>query len=213
MLQQAAVSYVIVSNGHQAVERVLSEAFDLILMDMQMPVMGGEEATRLIRHAGISTPIIAVTANVMTEDTDRYRQAGCQAVLAKPVAQAEFLALLQRYGQPTAAAVKASSFSQQLAKDPAMQQLLQQFRSRLPALLTELEQLTAAKNWPALSFAAHSLKGSAGSMGYPELTELAGRLERAASDPIVQHIQALLEQMRAVLAREAAEVTEKQESP
>ena len=213
MLQQAAVSYVIVSNGHQAVERVLSEAFDLILMDMQMPVMGGEEATRLIRHAGISTPIIAVTANVMTEDADRYRQAGCQAVLAKPVAQAEFLALLQRYGQPTAAAVKASSFSQQLAKDPAMQHLLQQFRSRLPALLTELEQLTAAKNWPALSFAAHSLKGSAGSMGYPELTELAGRLERAASDPIVQHIQALLEQMRAVLAREAAEVTEKQESP
>lgn len=94
-----------------------------------------------------------------------------------------------------------------------MQQLLQQFRSRLPALLTELEQLTAAKNWPALSFAAHSLKGSAGSMGYPELTELAGRIERAASDPIVQHIQALLEQMRAVLAREVAEVTEKQESP
>ena len=107
----------------------------------------------------------------------------------------------------------ADNLARQLEQDPQMLALKQQFKAQLPALISELQQYFAAEQWRSLAYAAHSLKGSAGSMGYPELTELAGRLERAASDPIVQHIQALLEQMRAVLAREAAEVTEKQESP
>ena len=199
MLQQIGVKYVLVNNGHQAVERVLVEHFDLILMDMQMPVMGGEEAARLIRHAGIQTPIIAVTANVMTEDAERYRLAGCQAVLAKPIEQREFVSLLQRWEDQLQQS--SPDITEQLMADPAMQQLMQQFRLRLPELLAELQQLAAASNWQALGFAAHSLKGSAGSMGYPELTELAGQLEQAAQHAIAAKIANILQQMQLVLTR------------
>ena len=178
MLEKANASCALVDNGHKAVERALAEDFDLIFMDMQMPLMGGEEATRLIRHAGIDTPIIAVTANVMSEDLERYRRAGCQGLLPKPIIQDELIAVLKRYGSK--ANTDAEQLALQLAADPQMQALKQQFTEQLPVLLAELKQYLLMQSWPELAYAAHSLKGSAGSMGYPELTALAGELERAA---------------------------------
>lgn len=199
MLKQFGIEFEVVPNGHLAVERALSGTFDLIFMDMQMPVMGGEEATRLIRHAGISIPIIAVTANVMIEDTERYKRAGCQAVLGKPLVQAEFIAMLCHFSEKALPAV--SRLEQQLAADPAMQKLVAQFRAQLPALLATLSQFAVADDWQQLEFAAHSLKGSAGSMGYPKLTQLADRLELAARQREKETVQLLLEQMYAELSR------------
>lgn len=178
MLEKASVSYVLVENGHQAVERALAEPFDIIFMDMQMPLMGGEEATKLIRYAGITIPIIAVTANIMTEDLEHYKQAGCQSVLAKPIIQAELMSILSTFSKQVE--VTAASLDLQLEQDPQMQALKQHFTAQLPLLLAEFELLFANQTWEKLSFAAHSLKGSAGSMGYPELTELANELEQSA---------------------------------
>lgn len=179
MLEKANTSCVLVDNGHKAVERALAEEFDLIFMDMQMPLMGGEEATQLIRHAGIDTPVIAVTANVMTEDLERYKRSGCQSLLAKPVNQKELIALLERYTKQ--AGSTASALEQQLAEDPQMLALKRQFSSQLPQLYQQLAEYYSTDRWRELAFAAHSLKGSAGSMGYPELTRLSGELEVAAN--------------------------------
>lgn len=195
MLRQLGVTYQLVANGHQAVETALQGNFDLIFMDMQMPVMGGEEATRLIRHAGITVPVIAITANVMAEDAERYRAAGCQALLGKPIVQSEFLALLNQYAQK--AIPPAAQLKLQLAADPAMQALIAQFRAQLPALLSQLMQYAATKEWSKLAFAAHSLKGSAGSMGYPGLTELAGQLELASKARAEHNVELILSQMQA----------------
>ncbi|MDX3774684.1 ATP-binding protein [Chromatiaceae bacterium AAb-1] len=193
MLEKVNASFIIVDNGRKAVERLLSEEFDLVFMDMQMPLMGGEEATRLIRHAGLDVPVIAVTANVMTEDIDRYKEAGCQEVLAKPVVRKEFLAILARYGSQER--IARSVLEQQLADDPVIQALQQQFTWQLPELYAELLQLYQSQEWPALAFSAHSLKGSAGSMGYPEITRLAGQLEVAAKHMRQEEAQQLLEQI------------------
>ncbi len=198
MLQQAGVDFVLVENGHKAVQKVLDEPFDLIFMDMQMPVMGGEEATRLIRHAGVEVPVIAVTANVMTADLERYKQAGCNGLLGKPVVHHDFMAILIKYAaipvvkKPDLAAQDAA---QQLANDPAMVALKEQFTQQLPHVLMQLQQLAAAEEWQALAFAAHNLKGSAGSMGYPELTRLAGELERQLKMQDYRSINATLADM------------------
>jgi len=69
---------------------------DLILMDCQMPVMDGYEATRRIRAAGISTPVIALTAFASTEDRVRLLSAGFTTHLPKPVEPAELLAVVAR---------------------------------------------------------------------------------------------------------------------
>lgn len=202
MLRQVGVSYELVANGHQAVERALSGRFDVIFMDMQMPIMGGEEATRLIRLAGIKVPVVAVTANVMTEDAERYREAGCQALMGKPVMQREFLAILGRFAKQVTPQV--SELERQLAADPAMQALIAQFSVQLPQLLTQLAQYAAAEDWVQLEFAAHSLKGSAGSMGYPQLTVLAGCLEQASKQHDAVQVATLLTKMQAQLVTEVA---------
>lgn len=197
MLEKANASCVLVDNGHSAVERAMAEDFDLIFMDMQMPLMGGEEASRLIRHSGINTPIIAVTANVMAEDAERYRDAGCQGLLAKPVNQTELLQLLTKYGADTQ--IDKHLLTEQLEQDPQMQALKRQFAEQLPGLYRELEQYYLAELWPQLAFAAHSLKGSAGSMGYPELTRLSGVLESAAKLADKTQCNHLLEQIRPII--------------
>ncbi|KKO47115.1 histidine kinase [Arsukibacterium ikkense] len=192
LLEKSHATVVVVDNGHKAVERVLNDEFDLVFMDMQMPLMGGEEATRLIRHAGIEVPIIAVTANVMSEDVDRYKSAGCQALLGKPVVQSEFLALLSRFAHVRKNT--ENDWLQQLELDPQLQALKRQFGRQLPILIAELQQYWQAENWSALRFAAHSLKGSAGSMGYPDVTRIAGEIEQAVTRQPAA-IAALLEQM------------------
>jgi signal transduction histidine kinase/ActR/RegA family two-component response regulator len=85
LLQKMGFEVVLVEDGQQAVERVSKETFDIILMDMQMPVMNGYDATRQIKSMGIQTPIIAVTAHAMKGDEQKCFDVGCDGYIAKPI--------------------------------------------------------------------------------------------------------------------------------
>ncbi|MBZ0335442.1 7TM diverse intracellular signaling domain-containing protein [Marinobacter sp. AL4B] len=97
LVERTGAELVHVLNGAEALERATKEAFDLILMDIQMPVMNGRDATLALREAGVNTPIIALTANVMTEDIVEYRKAGCNGYLAKPIDKQQFYQSLAKY--------------------------------------------------------------------------------------------------------------------
>jgi len=97
LVDRTGAELVHVSNGAEALELASRERFDLILMDIQMPVMNGRDATQALREAGVNTPIIALTANVMTEDIAEYRLAGCNEHLAKPIDKQRFYEVLARY--------------------------------------------------------------------------------------------------------------------
>ena len=85
VLRKAGLEVDEAENGAQAIEKVAENNYDLLLMDMQMPVMDGFTATRKLREAGITLPIFALTANVMQADRDRCEQAGCTGFLTKPI--------------------------------------------------------------------------------------------------------------------------------
>ena len=97
LVSRTGAELVHVGNGAEALEMAIREPFDLILMDIQMPVMNGRDATAALREAGVNTPVIALTANVMSEDIADYRLAGCNEHLAKPIDKQRFYETLGRY--------------------------------------------------------------------------------------------------------------------
>jgi len=99
LLEPTGVQIVLANNGQEALDAVKVQAFDLVLMDMQMPVMGGLEATAKIRELPTAKllPIIAVTANAMAEDKTKGFACGMNAYLTKPIDPAELLHVLRDY--------------------------------------------------------------------------------------------------------------------
>ena len=87
----------IAEDGQQAVEAVANTEFDLVLMDIRMPVMNGYDATRIMRENGVTVPIIALTAFAMKGDEDKCIEAGCDNYLAKPVKQKELHQMVGEY--------------------------------------------------------------------------------------------------------------------
>jgi signal transduction histidine kinase/ActR/RegA family two-component response regulator len=105
LLARAGVDVALASDGREAMRTVQNaeregQAFDAVLMDMQMPVMDGYEATAQLRAVGCRTPIIALTAHSMAGDVDKCLRAGCTAYLAKPVSYDSLVDMLSRYLAP-----------------------------------------------------------------------------------------------------------------
>ena len=96
MLEKMGQQVDVLSDGQQAVE--CAKRYDLIFMDMQMPVLDGLAATRILRDTGIKTPIIALTANAMPEDQELCLQAGMNDYLSKPVEKDKLISMLTRWG-------------------------------------------------------------------------------------------------------------------
>lgn len=102
VLKKAGTDVSIAGNGQEAVDAVLEAQangtpFDIVLMDMQMPVMDGLEATRQLRAKGLNLPIVALTANAMTSDRQKFYDAGCDAFLAKPIDWRELAATIDKF--------------------------------------------------------------------------------------------------------------------
>ena len=97
VLDNFGLESTLVTDGQKAVEKAMSEPFDLILMDIQMPNMNGYEATTTLRRQGITQPIIALTANALPEDRDRCMAVGCNDYLTKPFQQDMLWEILVRY--------------------------------------------------------------------------------------------------------------------
>jgi len=97
MLSKLGLEVTLAEDGRQALQQVLSQSFDLVFMDMQMPNMDGYEATRAIRAQGNQTPIIALTANARKGDDRECIAAGCDAYLAKPIDRRRLPRILVQY--------------------------------------------------------------------------------------------------------------------
>ena len=109
MLQKAGADVTVEENGRLAVDAALaardkSEPFDVVLMDIQMPVMGGHEATALLRQEGYPSPIIALTAHAMEGDRDKCIKAGCDDYMTKPIDRKKLIEMIHQHLMPAEAA-------------------------------------------------------------------------------------------------------------
>jgi signal transduction histidine kinase len=101
ILRKAGAKVVLAENGRLALDLALSApaGFDVVLMDIQMPVLDGCETTRRLRAAGFSSPIIALTAHAMPGDRQTFLSAGCDDFMPKPIQKRELIEMVQRYAQ------------------------------------------------------------------------------------------------------------------
>lgn len=97
ILNQAGVKVDQARNGREGLDKALATKYDLILMDLQMPIMDGYEATKALREKNVITPIIALTAHAMKEERDRCLQAGFNERLTKPIDRTELLRTISEY--------------------------------------------------------------------------------------------------------------------
>jgi len=116
LLEKVGFEVTVAEDGNEAVQKVRSRSFDLILMDIQMPGMNGYEATKTLRNEGVKTPIIALTASAMSGDEGKCICAGCDDYLSKPIDRRKLLEKIHKYlsAENKALSEKANSVKSQV---------------------------------------------------------------------------------------------------
>ncbi|WP_139260348.1 ATP-binding protein [Duganella sacchari] len=196
LLQRMGAEVACAADGEQGVQSALAALPDLVLMDIQMPILDGLGATRRLREAGFRRPIVALTANVLAEDHARYRQAGFDDWLAKPIERAAFEAVVARYLRRLA---PLTSFEDL----PEFQPMVQAFRDGLGARVAQLAEALARGEWAAAQMDAHAIKGSAATFGCPDSGAQAAALELACRNGDTPQAMAALARLRSASQREA----------
>ena len=180
-------------NGEEAILKFKSEKFDLIFMDMQMPVMDGYTATREIRRLQKEanyrpTPIVALTAYALKEEIDKSYASGCVGHLSKPVTKNEVLKTVEQM-----------TFKSFADVDSDLKELVPEFLKNRQKEVQEISELLRQGSFEEIQKTGHRLKGSAGSYGFGRLTELAQEMESAAQKKNREAISRILEEIKAYL--------------
>jgi len=187
-LRKAGANLTIVGDGEAAVRTALDaqdcdEPFDVILMDMQMPIMDGYQATTRLRQEGYARPIIALTAHAMAGDRRKCLDVGCDDYATKPIDRSRLTDTIHSH-MPQVRSTDDSHEHQplvsEMANDPDMSELVQMFLDELPDRMAALQKAFTDGDVAALIRLAHQLKGSAGGYGSPSITGAARVLEGAA---------------------------------
>jgi len=194
----------IVENGALALEAVAGTHYDMVLMDCQMPVMDGFEATRRIRllPQAANLPILAMTANAMTGDRERCIEAGMNEHIAKPIEPAHLYGAMARYAPAQGAAENATTARSREEKSdthlPDMLEgidltgtlrrlnnnrvlylrLLRQFHAQSGEIVSDIQRAVEAGDFDSATRTAHTAKGVSANIGAREISEAAAEAER-----------------------------------
>jgi CheY-like chemotaxis protein/signal transduction histidine kinase/HPt (histidine-containing phosphotransfer) domain-containing protein len=189
ILDRLGYSVALAGTGKEVLDQMEKAAFDVVLMDMEMPVMDGFTATRELRKKPEyrNFPIIALTAHAMKEHRDKTLAAGCTDYLSKPVNRDKLEAMLQKYIKaapaPAKASEKAAAADEKPAEDdPLMAELTQFFIADLAQRIKKFDDDIKAKNMDEVVRFGHSLKGTAGSYGFPEFSKIGGEIEKVGRE-------------------------------
>jgi signal transduction histidine kinase/CheY-like chemotaxis protein len=168
----------VAADGYEVLGKVASGAFDLVLMDVQMPGIDGMEVTRRLRAAGVRTPVVALTAHTRREDRDQCLESGMTAVMTKPIDAKQLAETLEMFGgAPSDPIIDAVNGNLRL-----LARVSDAFARQTPALIEAIRDAIEDEEEETLYQAAHKLRGSVSNFpGIPAL-ELALQLERAARE-------------------------------
>lgn len=228
-LDRLGQDVVIAANGAEAVSMAASSRFDVILMDMQMPVMDGIQATIEIRKGGglnAETPIVAMTANASDDDRQQCRQAGMQGFESKPISLDRLRAVLAANASVPIACKETATSAAEPAQDQTLsgsseefdrgrrkeltealgeevfEELLDSYFTDAAELLDELHVALATGDPSGIDKALHTLKGMAANLGFNGVAGMAEQLR--GKKPAIADIEYLAEKIEAHRPDQAA---------
>jgi signal transduction histidine kinase/AmiR/NasT family two-component response regulator/HPt (histidine-containing phosphotransfer) domain-containing protein len=222
LLERQGHSVVIVGNGREALDAVAVERFDVVLMDVQMPKMGGFEATDAIRvqerKSGGRLPIIAMTANAMKGDHERCLEAGMDGYVSKPVQAAKLYEEIERVipafveltGQTNGLASAehyeeafdvAAALAHASGDEELFSEVIELFLVSCPRLMSNIKNAITSEDSEALGFAVHTLKGVVGNFWAQAALEATERLEIIAAKNGLTDLELPLATVEAQIAR------------
>jgi len=177
MLQELLFSTDEVENGEQAVEHALEFDYAAIFMDLNMPIMNGLEATRVLRDLSYEPPIIACSAEDEPSKIKQLLESGFTDFIAKPVELEEVESILEKY--------KLRHSSKQSLDEQMLQEKLEQLRERflinIPTIVSKINRVLKSNDFASLKRVAHKLKGSASQFGFDKVTKIGKDIELAIS--------------------------------
>lgn len=210
LLEKMGHRVTLAANGREAVELFKRGGFDLMLMDIQMPVMSGVEATREIREheraTGGHIPIIAMTAHAMAGDAKKYLASGMDGYVSKPVRTSLLRAEIHRLAMPDHAKVGKTAtegekiiprtfidFAELLARvendRELMRDLLAIFKEEFPRHYQALRAAVESRDAKQVASEAHTLKGMLANLAAREAAEVAARLEQLGRNGETERFQ------------------------
>ncbi|MGB0522988.1 MAG: ATP-binding protein [Flammeovirgaceae bacterium] len=225
ILEKWGTNVSLANNGQEAINLLNQQAFDIILMDIQMPIMNGLDATKYIRNTlKLSTPIIALTANAIKGEAERYKKAGMDTYVSKPFEEyelqkaiCELLYIDMNAEQEMEATPPSSEVAYGLSKleklsdgnDEFITKMIHLFVTETPKRLAEIETGLQTNNYEEIRKTCHTMKPSLEMFQAEALYQQAKKLERNASNTanaetlrsqisdFIQHTSQLVEVLKA----------------
>jgi CheY-like chemotaxis protein len=183
LLKRRAYAVKVANNGNEALELLAKNQFDIVLMDIQMPIMGGLEATTAIREqekmSGAHIPIVATSAHAMASDRNRAIEAGMDAYLIKPIRPNELYETIHRLTGRELHIDEQSLLDGLGGSRAILKKLVGIFLKDSPRMMKQIRNAIATGNGDSIAAAAHSLKGAAGNFGPNPVFNTAKQLEQS----------------------------------
>lgn len=198
------------SNGLEAVSAIKETSYDMILMDCQMPVMDGYEATKQIRqYEGVDkhTPIVALTANAMIEEREKCKAAGMDDYLSKPLKFEDLDAMIKLYVMPVESEVNVMNFIEEAKKElewrssiekSGIEEIFKMYLNSIPLSLEQIENAIERKAFEDIKYKAHQLKGTSGNLHVHVIEEKMRALEEMALDEDIGACTEILENVKSL---------------
>ena len=193
IIKKLGITPEIVENGELAVAKALESDFDLVLLDIQMPVMDGLTAVKELRKRGYHKPVVAMTANAMQKDRDECSVAGFDSFVCKPIDRKNLYDVISEFLKPVNTKEMNMLTSDLLIEDPDLIDLIDKFISRLPEMRKAILRAYEEKKWEEFSGLVHQMKGVGGGYGYPMLTELCAKIEVQLKYQNMENVAALIQ--------------------
>lgn len=195
LLEDMGATVDLAENGKVALDKILKNKYDLVLLDLQMPVMGGLEALKKVREHGKNIPVVILTANVIQNEEKESKNINCQGFLSKPIDEVKLKDVVSTYLCENKNLTKLpkknknilvideniieSTLIHEVSDSDKYEKLAKAFALQLNERISAIELAFKENNSDLFNELVHSLKGLGGNMGYKIITEISNEIEVA----------------------------------